>query len=261
MGIVNCTSDSFFSGSRFTEDAAVIAGVKMLNSGADMLDLGGQSSRPGAIEVDAPEEWRRIEAPLKGILDASPDALISVDTFHAEVAHKALEAGAFLINDIYGGTRDSQMIEVIKAMQCPYAMMHMQGTPRTMQDAPTYQDVVSDVILWFQKRLDHLRQEGIHQLMVDPGFGFGKNIQHNFDLLSRLHAMNALDCPILVGISRKSMIWKTLDCTTDEALNGTTALHAWALERGANILRVHDVSAASEVVRLHEKLTFRPSVE
>jgi dihydropteroate synthase len=254
MGIVNCTADSFYSGSRFMENEAVSAGIKMLESGADLLDIGGQSSRPGAIEVGAHEEWRSIETPLKGILDAAPEALISIDTFHAEVAHKALEAGAFLINDIYGGTRDDEMIEVIKAMGCPYAIMHMQGTPQTMQTDPTYLDPVTDVIQWLQSRLDHLRKEGIDQCMIDPGFGFGKNLRHNFDLLNRLDSMHVLDCPILVGVSRKSMIWKSLQCTPEEALNGSTALHAWALQRGAHLLRVHDVRAAREVVTLHHQL-------
>ena len=255
MGVLNCTPDSFFEGSRAASaKAAVETGQRMLTAGADLLDVGGQSSRPGAVEVGAIEEWQRIEATIKGLLDAAPEALISVDTFHHEVALKALEAGAFMVNDIFGGSRDANMAQVIAQFNAPYAIMHMQGTPATMQERPTYKDITTEVLHWLQDRMRSLAQQGVQQQVVDVGFGFGKTAAHNFQLLRELDHFQALNAPLLVGVSRKSMIYKTLNGQPENALNGTTALHAWALERGAHMLRVHDVAEAREVVALHRAL-------
>lgn len=255
MGVLNCTPDSFFEGSRAASTkGAVEAGQRMLSAGADVLDVGGQSSRPGAVEVGADQEWQRIEATIKGLLDAAPEALISVDTFHHEVALKALEAGAFMVNDIFGGTRDANMAQVIAQFNAPYAIMHMQGTPATMQKRPSYKDITTEVLHWLQDRMRNLAKQGVQQPVVDVGFGFGKTAAHNFQLLRQLDQFQALNAPLLVGVSRKSMIYKTLDGQPETALNGTTALHAWALERGAHMLRVHDVAEAREVVALHRAL-------
>ncbi|MBO75188.1 MAG: dihydropteroate synthase [Flavobacteriales bacterium] len=252
MGVLNCTPDSFFAGSRSESGReAVKQGRKLIAAGADVLDIGGQSSRPGATEVGAAEEWQRIEGAIKGLLDAVPEAIISVDTFHHEVALRALEAGAFMINDIYGGSRDTVMAQVISEYNAPYAIMHMQGNPATMQTRPAYDDISGDVFHWLQDQMSHLKQQGIEQFMVDVGFGFGKTTAHNFQLLRELDQFQALNAPLLVGVSRKSMVYKTLNGQPETALNGTTALHAWALERGAHMLRVHDVEQACEVVKLH----------
>ncbi len=255
MGVLNCTPDSFFSGSRSkTTKTAIEKGQSMLAAGADILDVGGQSSRPGAIEVGAAEEWQRIEGTIKGLLDSNPETLVSVDTFHHEVALNALNAGAFMINDIYGGSRDANMVKVITEFNAPYAIMHMQGTPSTMQAQPFYEHITSEVLLWLDDRMNHLRQQGVKQFMADVGFGFGKTVGHNFELLRGLDQFQKLNVPILVGVSRKSMIYKTLNGQPETALNGTTALHAWALERGAHMLRVHDVAEAREVVELYRAL-------
>ena len=255
MAVVNCTPDSFFSGSRTqTAQAAVSHGLALLHAGADVLDIGGQSTRPGAEEVGPEAEWKRIEGAIKGLLDAKPEALLSIDTFHHEVAGRALEAGAFMINDIYAGTRDDGMWQTVAAAGSPYAIMHMQGTPATMQDQPNYGSVTDEVFAWMGKRLVQLKEAGIDQTMVDVGFGFGKSLAHNFQLLNELATFSKLQAPILVGVSRKSMVYKTLDTTPEGALNGTTALHAWALDRGAHMLRVHDVREAREAVTLHRAL-------
>lgn len=255
MAVVNCTPDSFFSGSRAqTVQAAVSHGLELLHAGADVLDIGGQSTRPGAEEVGPEAEWKRIEGAIKGLLDAEPEALLSIDTFHHEVAGRALEAGAFMINDIYAGTRDESMLIAVAAASAPYAIMHMQGTPATMQHQPQYGSVTDEVFSWLKIRLEQLKEAGIDQPMVDVGFGFGKSLDHNFQLLNDLAVFSKLQAPMLVGVSRKSMVYKTLGTTPEGALNGTTALHAWALDRGAHMLRVHDVAEAREAVTLHRAL-------
>ena len=286
LGIVNCTPDSFFSGNRFSAtDEAVAQGLKMLESGAHALDIGGQSTRPNATEVDAMEEWKRIEFVIAGILKERPEAILSVDTFHSEVAARALDSGAFMINDVFAGTKDEELVHVVSARRAPLVIMHMQGTPATMQVNPRYanasEDIITraplvimhmqgtpatmqvnpryanaseDIITWLQQRSVDLKSQGIDQLVVDPGFGFGKTTEHNFQILRSLKAFQVLGHPLLVGVSRKSMIWKTLQSSPEAALNGTTALHAWALEGGANILRVHDVKEALETVALHHEL-------
>ena len=219
MGVLNCTPDSFFEGSRAASaKAAVETGQHMLAAGADVLDVGGQSSRPGAAEVGAEEEWQRIERAIKGLLDAVPEALISVDTFHHEVALKALEAGAFMVNDIFGGSRDANMARVIAQFNAPYAIMHMQGTPSTMQEQPTYKDITTEVLHWLQDRMLSLAQQGVQQQVVDVGFGFGKTATHNFQLLRELDQFEVLNAPLLVGVSRKSMIYKTLKGQPETAL-------------------------------------------
>ena len=255
LGIVNCTPDSFFSGNRFSaNDEAVAQGLKMLESGANALDIGGQSTRPNATEVDAMEEWKRIEFVIAGILKERPEAILSVDTFHSEVAARALDSGAFMINDVFAGTKDEELVHVVSARRAPLVIMHMQGTPATMQVNPRYANASEDIITWLQQRSVDLKSQGIDQLVVDPGFGFGKTTEHNFQILRSLKAFQVLGHPLLVGVSRKSMIWKTLQSSPEAALNGTTALHAWALEGGANILRVHDVKEALETVALHHEL-------
>ncbi len=255
LGIVNCTPDSFFSGNRFSaNDEAVAQGLKMLESGANALDIGGQSTRPNATEVDAMEEWKRIEFVIAGILKERPEAILSVDTFHSEVAARALDSGAFMINDVFAGTKDEELVHVVSARRAPLVIMHMQGTPATMQVNPRYANASEDIITWLQQRSVDLKSQGIDQLVVDPGFGFGKTTEHNFQILRSLKAFQVLGHPLLVGVSRKSMIWKTLQSSPEAALNGTTALHAWALEGGANILRVHDVTEALETVALHHEL-------
>jgi len=255
MGVVNCTPDSFFAGSRSqSQRQAVEQGLNMLNEGADLLDIGGQSSRPGAEEVGAEQEWKRVEGAVKGILDAHPEALLSIDTFHHEVAGRALEAGAFMINDIYAGTRDHHMVQTVAQAQAPYAIMHMQGTPATMQHAPQYQNITAEIQQWLIKRIAEVRAAGVQSMVADVGFGFGKTKAHNYQLLRELESFSALEVPIMVGVSRKSMIYKHLACGPEDALNGTTALHAWALDRGAHILRVHDVPEAVETISLHRAL-------
>ena len=259
MGIVNCTPDSFYGGNRFHAPSdAVRQGLDMLRDGANILDIGGQSTRPGAVEIDAQDEWLRIEPVLKGILENSPEALISIDTFHAEVARKALESGAFMINDVFGGTRSEEMAHVIGHYEAPYALMHMQGTPQDMQINPQYGNVTQDVKNWFIQRLEQLHQAGVDQIILDVGVGFGKSLDQNFTLLRKLNEFQSLNRPLLVGVSRKSLIWRPLNISSEEALNGTTALHAWLLQNGANILRVHDVKAVSEVIQLHQLFMSTP---
>jgi dihydropteroate synthase len=254
MGILNATPDSFHAGSRVAGVSAADEAVRMVREGAAILDVGGQSSRPGAERVGPSEEWRRVEPALDAIRTALPDVPISIDTFHAEVARKALDAGADMINDISAGALDPELPMVVAERGVPYAIMHMQGTPGTMQDNPVYREVVHEVKHHLEERCVQLRALGIEHLVVDPGFGFGKTVQHNYSLLQHLDVLSDLGCPILVGVSRKSMIHRVLDCTSEEALNGTTALHAWALDRGAHWLRVHDVAPAVECIRLHQYL-------
>ena len=254
MGILNATPDSFHAGSRVAGVTAADEAVRMVEEGAAILDLGGQSSRPRAERVGPAEEWCRVEPALDAIRTALPNVPISVDTFHAEVARKALDAGADMINDISAGALDPELPMVVAERGVPYAIMHMQGTPATMQERPTYANITAEVLDWLEDRMSSLREQGIQQLAVDVGFGFGKTAAHNFQLLRDLDQFHALQAPLLVGVSRKSMVYKTLNGQPESALNGTTALHAWALERGAHMLRVHDVAEAREVVALHRAL-------
>ncbi len=252
MGILNITPDSFYSGSRYSTDEEILsAATRMLEDGADILDVGGYSSRPGAADISIQEEGARVLKAIKLISREFPEAIISVDTFRADIAREAVvECGANMINDISGGDADSEMFFTIENLNVPYILMHMKGNPRSMQNKPVYEDIVADILKWFGERIFRLNSSGVKDIIIDPGFGFGKTIDHNFELLRRLGDFSIARLPVVVGISRKSMIWKTLDISADEALNGTTALNAIALFNGADILRVHDVKEAVQTVQL-----------
>ena len=255
MGILNLTPDSFHDGGAWERPVAALGQAeRMLNEGADVLDLGAQSTRPGAAMLGLEAEWQRLEPVLVSLKKAQPGAILSVDTFCAEVARRALEEGADMINDVSGGDADPDMWAVVAQARAPYVLMHMQGTPATMQDNPTYDDVVHEVVTHLQRRVHAAYQAGVTDVVADVGFGFGKTVAHNYALLDALDQFHELQCPLLAGISRKSMIQKVLGVDSQRALNGTTALHAWALDRGAHILRVHDVAEAKEAVTLHQAL-------
>ncbi|MBW6500112.1 MAG: dihydropteroate synthase [Bacteroidales bacterium] len=256
MGIINVTPDSFYRGSRFTNDAGIInAASKMIEEGADIIDVGGYSSRPGAAHISETEEKKRVLGAIRLIARERPDAVISVDTFRADIAREAVgECGAHMINDISGGESDSRMFDVVGDLNVPYVMMHMKGNPRTMQVNPVYTDVVAEILTWFGKRIFRLRSAGVKDIILDPGFGFGKSIDHNFGILRSLSDFSITGLPLMVGLSRKSMIWKTLGITSDESLNGTTVLNSVALLNGADILRVHDVREAVQAIRLTARL-------
>ena len=255
MGILNTTPDSFYSGSRVPQLEALLAQAEqMLKEGARLLDIGGASSRPGAAEVSVEEELQRVIPAIQALRDAHPTALLSVDTYRAAVAEAALEAGAHLINDISGGRLDADLLQVVAQAKVPYILMHMQGTPRTMQAQPQYNALLTDLLDYFVERLRHLSAHGIEEVVLDVGFGFGKTIAHNYELLGHLKEFQLFQRPILAGLSRKSMIWKVLQSSPAEALNGTTALHMVALQQGASILRVHDVRPAVEAIQLHQQL-------
>lgn len=255
MGIINITPDSFFSGSRnFSEKEILKASEKMLNNGADFLDLGAYSSRPGADDISAEEELKRMLPAIESILKNFPKAILSIDTFRAKVAEKSLEAGAAMINDISAGKLDENMMKTIAQYQVPYIMMHMKGTPQNMKDLNQYDDLLGDILFYFSERIKAAREHGINDLIIDPGFGFAKNIEQNYELLSKLELFKNLELPLLAGVSRKSMIWKKLGITPEEALNGTTVLNSIALTKGANILRVHDVRESIESIKLTREL-------
>jgi dihydropteroate synthase len=255
MGIVNLTPDSFFDGGKYTNQTEVLKLVeKMLEEGADMLDLGGQSTRPGSQRIGAEEEFQRLFPFIDSILKHFPDAILSVDTYQAEVAKHAVYQGASIINDISGGTMDKAMFETVAALKVPYILMHIQGRPETMQQNPSYENVTLEVLDFFTAKTHQLKQMGVSDIVLDPGFGFGKNLEHNYQLLSEMKQLSMLGYPILAGLSRKSMVCRLLDIKPEQALNGTTALHMLALERGAKILRVHDVKEAKECVKIWEQL-------
>jgi len=256
MGIINVTPDSFYKNSRVTTEAAIIeTASRMMEDGADILDIGGHSSRPGAANITPEEERSRVINAVKIVNREFSDAVISIDTFRSEIAMEAvLECGAGIINDISGGEADKKMFHVVEKIQVPYIMMHMQGVPGTMQENPVYDDVVADILRWFGERIFRLQSMGVNDIIIDPGFGFGKKTIHNFELLKHLGDFSITGMPILVGFSRKSMIWKTLEITPDEALNGTSVLNTVALMNGADILRVHDVKEAVQAVKLVDKL-------
>lgn len=261
MGILNVTPDSFFADSRLLGHASIsIEAVEkaqhMLADGATFLDIGGYSTRPGAAEVSPIEEADRILPAIEAILDSFPEALISVDTFRASVARQAVESGAALVNDVAGGTLDPAMFETVAELGVPYVLMHLRGTPQTMQSMATYQNVLTEVIDELATQLVELRSLGVKDIILDPGFGFAKTPVQNFELLYHLDALRLFDEPILAGLSRKTTIWKTLNISADEALNGTTVLNTIALQKGASILRVHDVREAVEAVKLIQQLTF-----
>lgn len=255
MGIINVTPDSFYSGSRVTEGKTITDLVrKMTLDGADIIDVGGYSSRPGAADVDITEEKERVISAIRLIRSEFPEVVISVDTFRSDVALEAVKCGAAVINDISAGDADKKMFDVVIDLNVPYIMMHMQGTPATMQKDPQYDDVVADILRWAGKKITYLQSKGVKDLIFDPGFGFGKTSAHNFEMLNRLTEFSVTGLPLLVGLSRKSMIWKNLGSTPDEALNGTTVLNTVALMKGADILRVHDVREAVETVKLFSRV-------
>ena len=253
MGILNITPDSFYDGGNLTNEGFILAQAeKMLEEGATFLDIGGHSSRPGANEVSEKEELQRVVPAIEAILKQFPEALISIDTFRSEIVKKSVEAGAVMVNDISAGNLDSNMMKTVAQLKVPYVMMHMKGNPKTMVSLSEYKNVTKEVLFYFSEKLAEARALGLNDMMVDPGFGFAKTRQHNFELLNHLELFKSLEVPLLVGISRKSMIYKTLQTTPEEALNGTMALHSIALLKGASILRVHDVKEAIECVTLLE---------
>ena len=254
MGILNVTPDSFSDGGRYSSvDDAVRNAFKMAVAGASIIDVGGYSSRPGAAEVSVQEEMDRV-LPVIERLSKKVDAFISIDTFRSQVAAAAVKAGAHIVNDISAGDDDADMLKTVAQLGVPYIAMHKQGLPSTMQNNPTYENVVGEVLNYLQAKIKQCNEAGIEQVIVDPGFGFGKTLEHNYALLRELPQLNVLEVPILVGVSRKSMIYRLLENTPADALNGTTFLHAFALQAGASILRVHDVKEAVECVSLFEAL-------
>jgi len=251
MGILNQTPDSFYDGGRYSNPKAVLDQVEqMLFNGASFIDIGGYSSRPGATDVSEQEELDRVIPTIKAVVKAFPDAVISIDTFRSGVAKVAIEEGAAMINDISGGDRDPEIYQVAARHLVPYILMHMRGTPLTMTTLTDYDNVVMEVAQDLAKKLKQIRPSGVNDLIVDPGFGFAKNLEQNYSLLGKLDHLKLLNAPILVGLSRKSMIYKLLQTDPENALNGTTAANTIALLKGASILRVHDVAPAMEVVKL-----------
>lgn len=257
MGILNVTPDSFFAESRTSDDEQIAARVKqMMDEGADMIDIGGYSSRPGADDVSPQEEMERLRRGLRIVRKLYPDVPISVDTFRADVVRMCIEEeGADLINDIAAGMMDRQMFKTVARLGVPYIMMHMQGTPETMQLDPHYNNLRREVMLYFAERIDRLCQMGAKDIIIDPGFGFGKTVEHNYELMNHLEDFSVFNLPILVGISRKSMIYKLIGGTPQTSLNGTTVLNTIALTKGAHILRVHDVKQAVEAKRIWQATT------
>lgn len=256
MGIINATPDSFYEGSRYSGvDNIQVQSEKMLKDGADILDIGGQSTRPGSKLVSEEEELNRVIPSIEAIRKNFPGSFISIDTFYSKVAAEAVAAGASIVNDISAGSMDDRMFETVASLQVPYVLMHMKGTPQTMQQGPVYEKVIREVLDFLITKTHELKKAGIHDVIIDPGFGFGKTIAQNFELLKNLSVFKMLDKPVLLGISRKSTIYKTLGITAAEALNGTTVLNTVGLMNGASILRVHDVKEAKEAVTLFSALT------
>ena len=255
MGILNLTPDSFYDGGFYASEKEILAHVEnMLDEGARFLDLGGYSSRPNADDITTDEEIKRVFPVIKMVGTEFAEALISIDTFRSEVAQAALDQGVDIVIDISGGLADPKMLPLIAAYQVPIIMMHMKGTPQTMTTHTSYENLLEEILFYCSERLSSARSLGINDMVIDPGFGFAKTVEQNFELLDQLGLFQTLKAPVLVGISRKSMIYKTLGVTPEEALNGTSALHMSALERGANILRVHDVKEAMECISLQEQL-------
>jgi dihydropteroate synthase len=255
MGIVNVTPDSFFKGSRLTTEYEILTQTeKMLSEGAALIDVGGYSSRPGAEDISVEEELSRVVHAVQAIIRKFPAAIISVDTFRAEVAQRAVQEGASIINDISGGELDSNMFDTVAKLHVPYIIMHMRGTPQTMKSLTQYDNFLREVMDYFIEKINRLTTLGVKDIIIDPGFGFAKTIDQNFELLANLDYLKILNKPILAGLSRKSMIWKTLGGSAEDSLNGTTALNMAAVLKGAAILRVHDVKQAIEAVTLYRKL-------
>jgi dihydropteroate synthase len=255
MGILNITPDSFFDGGSYKNESDILQKVeKMLSEGATFIDVGAYSSRPGATHISEEEELQRIVPIIKLLVNHFPEIIISVDTFRSKVAQKTIEAGAAIINDISAGKMDANMFETVAKLQVPYIIMHMLGTPQNMQQNPKYDDVTKEVISFFSEQIFKLHQLKVNDILIDVGFGFGKTIEHNYELLKNLSLFKNLDAPILAGISRKSMIYKPLEIKPQTALNATTSANTIALLNGANILRVHDVKEAMEAIKIVEQL-------
>lgn len=257
MGVINITPDSFYDGGQTnTIEKAVAQAEKHLSEGATFLDIGGYSSRPDAPHISEEEELNRVLPVIREISTSFPDSILSVDTFRSRIAEKAVEQGAAIINDISAGDIDPEMLAVIAALQVPYIAMHMKGTPQTMQNNPNYGNVIEEIIYYFSKKIDDINCKGINDVILDVGFGFGKSIEDNYQLLNQLSAFKLFKIPILTGVSRKSMLYKPLEITPEKALNATSIAHTIALQKGSNILRVHDVKAAIECIRIVELATF-----
>ena len=255
MGILNITPDSFYDGGFYFDESNIITQVKrMLDDGATFIDVGAYSAKPNANEVSQEEELQRILPIIELLLKYFPEIIISVDTFRAEVAKLCIENGAVIVNDISAGHLDDNMMKVVAKLNVPYVMMHMRGTPKTMQQQTSYDNILKDILFYFSERIASARALGIKDIIIDPGFGFAKTLEQNFELLNHFEGFKITDLPLLVGLSRKSMIYKTLETSPTEALNGTTALNMIALQKGASILRVHDVKEAVECVTLFNQL-------
>ena len=256
MGVLNITPDSFYSGSRLLSDTDIISrAAKMLESGADILDIGGYSSRPGAPDTGEEEEQERVTRALKLLRKEYPQALLSLDTFRSGLADIAISHyGVNMINDISGGDLDDRMFSVIEKHNIPYVLMHMKGRPQTMHIDPVYDDIIAELLKWFSQKKHELVQKGVTDIIIDPGFGFGKTIRHNYLILNSMERFQMLGLPVMAGLSRKSMIWRTLGITPEDSLNGTVVLNAVALMKGASILRVHDVAEAVQAVKLISSL-------
>jgi len=255
MGILNVTPDSFFDGGKYKDEKSILQQVeKMLHDGATFIDVGAYSSRPGALEVDEPTELKRILPIISFILKEFPETILSIDTFRSTIAKSCITHGAAIINDISAGRQDEKMLETVAGLSVPYIMMHMLGTPQNMQQNTNYKDVLKEILLYFSERLLLAKSKGIKDIIIDPGFGFAKTLEQNYKLLQQLESFHFMEQPLLTGISRKSMIYKLLRTTPEYALNGTTALHMVCLQKGAKILRVHDVKEAVECTKLYEQL-------
>ena len=254
MGILNVTPDSFFDGGQYTSSTALLKQAEnMLQAGADFIDIGGYSTKPNAVAVTEEDELQRVLPVVKALRKSFPTALLSIDTFRAKVAQAVLDEGVAVVNDISAGA-DEQMMSVVASFRVPYVLMHMRGNPQTMQSMTQYENLMQELIYYFAQKIKQAQAAGITDCILDPGFGFAKTTEQNFEMLNQLEQFQVVQAPVLVGISRKSMIYKSLETTPDRALNGTTFLHAIALSKGANVLRVHDVKEAVECIRLYQKL-------
>lgn len=252
MGIINTTPDSFFKDSRHSVvDDVLFTAERMLNDGSAILDIGGQSTRPGSQRVPVDEELSRVVPVVEALVKRFPEAILSIDTFYAKVAEHTIQAGATIINDVSAGSIDPELIPLVARLQVPYVLMHMQGDPQTMQQNPTYENVVLEVFDYLSFKIKELEALGIKDIIIDPGFGFGKTIQHNFQLLAHLSYFQQLSKPLLIGLSRKGTVYKTLEVKAEDSLNGTTVLNTISLLNGAHILRVHDVKEAVQAIKLH----------
>lgn len=257
MGILNITPDSFFDGGKYKNESDILQQTeKMLKEGATFIDVGAYSSRPGATHISEQEELQRIIPVINLLIKNFPEIIISVDTFRSNIAKETIDAGAAIVNDISGGKMDTQMFETVASLQVPYILMHMMGTPQNMQKKPVYNNVTQEIISFFAAEINKLHQLKLNDVIIDVGFGFGKTVAHNFEILKNLNLFKSLDAPILAGISRKSMLYKTLDITAQEALNATTSANTIALLNGATILRVHDVKEAVEAVKIVNQVLF-----